>query len=302
MKEVLQKTKISSPLTTAVFVFLALLFPLSASAQSFESSPSAPTICRFESTTVIGTGGSVTSADESNQPSETACRQFCNRLYELANERGDISFAQCRFQGQAISWTVEPVDAVKNKKVFYSCVVRYPESVVFENSKEKEQCFDLTKPDFGSMTEGQARSYCYDYCSVHTEAAGSLKGEACFFITTHSCSNYKEAGSLIEGYGGPPFEEVLEVIRGARDPQTGIDQVGQATPVVLVGRLTRIAMGGIGMITLVMFLYGGITWMTARGNTEKAGTAMRIFLWGGLGVIVTLASYAIVDFVFEAFR
>lgn len=70
----------------------------------------------------------------------------------------------------------------------------------------------------------------------------------------------------------------------------------------LIGIIVRGVMGVIGTVALVMMLYGGITWMTARGNSESTQKARDTILWAGLGIILIFASYALVDFVFEIFR
>ncbi len=70
----------------------------------------------------------------------------------------------------------------------------------------------------------------------------------------------------------------------------------------LIGIIVRGVMGVIGTVALVMMLYGGITWMTARGNSESTQKARDTILWAGLGIVLIFASYALVDFVFEIFR
>lgn len=70
----------------------------------------------------------------------------------------------------------------------------------------------------------------------------------------------------------------------------------------LIGNAIQTLMGLLGSVALVMFVYGGVLWMTAMGNGEKTKKATQIIIWSSLGVIVILASWTIVDFVFEAFR
>ena len=41
--------------------------------------------------------------------------------------------------------------------------------------------------------------------------------------------------------------------------------------------------------------------MTAHGKAEQTGKAMATILWGGLGIVVIFASYAIVGFVLQVF-
>ncbi|OGB81033.1 MAG: hypothetical protein A2535_09020 [Burkholderiales bacterium RIFOXYD2_FULL_59_8] len=61
-------------------------------------------------------------------------------------------------------------------------------------------------------------------------------------------------------------------------------------------------MGVMGSIALAMFIYGGVLWMIAAGNAERSKKGMQIIVWSALGVMVILASYVIVSFVFEAFK
>ncbi len=70
----------------------------------------------------------------------------------------------------------------------------------------------------------------------------------------------------------------------------------------LIGVIIKGLMGIIGTVALVMMLYGGILWMTARGNSETTTKARDTILWAGLGIVVIFASYALVDFIFEIFR
>lgn len=79
---------------------------------------------------------------------------------------------------------------------------------------------------------------------------------------------------------------------------SGLNKLGETDIQKLIGRFIRIVIGVIGTIALLMFVYGGLLWMTSAGNAEKTKKAMDIILWSSLGVIVILASYAIVNFVF----
>lgn len=85
---------------------------------------------------------------------------------------------------------------------------------------------------------------------------------------------------------------------GVRD----LNQFGTKELTKLIGEGIKVVMGILGSVALMMFVYAGVLWMTASGNAEREKKAMQILVWSSLGVIVILSSYAIVDFVFEAFR
>lgn len=83
---------------------------------------------------------------------------------------------------------------------------------------------------------------------------------------------------------------------------SNLNKLGTTDVSALVGRLIKTGLGVIGSIALVMFLYGGILWMTSAGNAEGTKKAMDIILWAALGVIVILGSYGLVDFVLQTFQ
>lgn len=85
-------------------------------------------------------------------------------------------------------------------------------------------------------------------------------------------------------------------------PTAALNPLAVTSVQALVGNAIQTLMGLIGSIALVMFVYGGVLWMTAMGNAEKTKKATQIIIWSSLGVLVILFSYALVNFVFEAFR
>ncbi len=66
-----------------------------------------------------------------------------------------------------------------------------------------------------------------------------------------------------------------------------------------IGRAISFLTMAIGSLLLLFYVYAGILWMTAMGNSERTGKAKQIVVWSTLGVIVVLASYAIIKFVFS---
>jgi len=56
-------------------------------------------------------------------------------------------------------------------------------------------------------------------------------------------------------------------------------------------------LGVMGLILLVLFVIGGITWMTSEGNAEKLKKARGLLIHAIIGLIIILVSYALIDFV-----
>jgi len=69
------------------------------------------------------------------------------------------------------------------------------------------------------------------------------------------------------------------------------------TPQALIGRIIDSVLGVVGSIALLMFVYGGLTWMTSSGNDEKVKKGRDIILWSAIGLVVIFMSYALTRFV-----
>jgi hypothetical protein len=72
------------------------------------------------------------------------------------------------------------------------------------------------------------------------------------------------------------------------------------TPQQLIGRIINAALGIVGSIALLMFIYGGFTWMLAGGNSEAVSKGKNILIWSVIGLVIIFSSYALVKFVFTS--
>ena len=61
--------------------------------------------------------------------------------------------------------------------------------------------------------------------------------------------------------------------------------------------IVRYLMTFLGIIAVVIILLGGFKWMTAAGNEDKVAEAKKLIVAGIIGLIIILASFAIVKFV-----
>lgn len=69
---------------------------------------------------------------------------------------------------------------------------------------------------------------------------------------------------------------------------------------IIIGNIIRAVLGIVGSIALLMFIYGGITWLISQGNQEKVKTAKEILVWATLGLVVIFAGYILVEFIIKA--
>lgn len=113
-----------------------------------------------------------------------------------------------------------------------------------------------------------------------------------------SCDQYiKEA----EGYSGVASTQTVGVLKKeAADVLNPMKfKTGSRGVNELIGRFVYALTFTMGTMLLAFYIYAGILWMTSAGNSEKVGLAKKIVVWSTLGVVVMLASYAIVSFVFK---
>ena len=82
------------------------------------------------------------------------------------------------------------------------------------------------------------------------------------------------------------------------NPLTG-NQKSDDIP-VLLGKIINYAMGIIGSLALVMFIYGGAVWMLSRGNQEQVSKGKNIIIWATLGLAIIFTAYALIRFVILA--
>ena len=72
----------------------------------------------------------------------------------------------------------------------------------------------------------------------------------------------------------------------------GADSVNE-----LVGRVINSLMGIVGSLALLMFVYGGLIWMTSSGSQDKVKKGKDILLWSAVGLIVIFGAYALTKFI-----
>ncbi len=60
-----------------------------------------------------------------------------------------------------------------------------------------------------------------------------------------------------------------------------------------VGTAINAALGLVGLIFLVLMVYAGFLWMTARGDSEKVDSAQKIIIASVIGLVIVVSAYAI---------
>ena len=89
------------------------------------------------------------------------------------------------------------------------------------------------------------------------------------------------------------YLEVTAKAAGFPEPKT----VGE-----IIGALIGTVLSFLGIIFLILVLYGGFVWMTSMGNEYKVQKAKDILTQAVIGVIIVVSAYAITFFVFSALQ
>lgn len=92
------------------------------------------------------------------------------------------------------------------------------------------------------------------------------------------------------------LEEGLDVVEGElEDSLAG----GDADPRTVAAKIINIALGFLGIIAVVLVLYGGFMWMTAAGNEERVTKAKQILTAALIGLIIIIMAWALTRFVMD---
>ena len=87
----------------------------------------------------------------------------------------------------------------------------------------------------------------------------------------------------------------------------GLDQAAtfglSTTPlIVIVGRAIQIFLGLLGIIAVLLIMYGGFIWMTAAGDPAKVEKAKKILINAIIGIIIILSAFTLVSFLLGWFK
>ena len=73
--------------------------------------------------------------------------------------------------------------------------------------------------------------------------------------------------------------------------------LGQQDPRETAANIIKAALGILGIVAVVIVLWGGVMWMTAGGSEDKVGKAKKILFSGIIGLVIILSAFALTQFV-----
>ncbi len=69
----------------------------------------------------------------------------------------------------------------------------------------------------------------------------------------------------------------------------------------IIANAIKLVLGIVGVLALIMFIYGGILWMTSGGNVEQVKKGKNTLVWATLGLAIVFFSYSLVTFIIKKF-
>lgn len=164
--------------------------------------------------------------------------------------------------------------------------------------------------DIGAMTDPEGstatlESNCTERCTLAADAYSGPGGPV----------SYENMSlSACEGTGAPITPTVpSEDSGGSTGAVTGAGgSRGAPTPTLpnplggttdirtIIGRVIKAALGISGSIALLMFVWGGMLWLTSGGSPERIKKGKDAIVWAVLGLVLIFGSYAILNFVLGA--
>lgn len=108
------------------------------------------------------------------------------------------------------------------------------------------------------------------------------------------------APNLVFGYSFLKDSGAQETAEGTGHAGSNVFVPGELTAGMAV--IIYIVLSLVGIIFLLLMMYGGYLWMTAQGNDQQVEKSKRIIISAILGLVIVMSAYAISWFVVNAFQ
>jgi len=103
-------------------------------------------------------------------------------------------------------------------------------------------------------------------------------------------------------YGQGVFAEKIDPVTSLENTAKTAGLVGdnpESDITIIIAHVVNLVLGFLGIIFLILVIYGGFMRMTAAGDADKIKKSMKIITSAAIGVFIILAAYAITNFVFN---
>lgn len=117
----------------------------------------------------------------------------------------------------------------------------------------------------------------------------------CFTTTTTAPAFAKEDDNSnpVCGNANVPLE--IQAASGCPDAKTDL-----ADPSTIVGNVIKAVVGVLGLVAIVVIVYGGVQYMTSTGDSGKTKKARETIIYAAVGLVICALAFAITQFVIDS--
>lgn len=80
-----------------------------------------------------------------------------------------------------------------------------------------------------------------------------------------------------------------------REVEVLVNPLGTTDIRIVIGNVIKGLLGLAGIAALLMFVYGGILWVTSGGKPEQVKKGKDTLIWAVIGIVVLFSAYALVS-------
>ena len=91
----------------------------------------------------------------------------------------------------------------------------------------------------------------------------------------------------------------LDKLKAVGGSAYGLGEAQPRGPVEIIGGIIKIGLNIVGLIFLILMIYGGFLWMTARGDEQKVTKSKELLEAAIIGLVIVFAAYGITYFVVD---
>lgn len=154
------------------------------------------------------------------------------------------------------------------------------------------KCAEKNKECF-SILSTETRVVCGDYTCEKDQICDSQQ-ISCVANTTGGATG---GGSTVSGTVGPTIVSLVNPM-GGEDADN--KRSGDVDMRKILGNIIAKAMGMLGGVALLVFVYGGFEWLTSAGSPEKVKKGSQAMIWAVVGLFLIFGAYAIIRMFFTA--
>lgn len=222
-------------------------------------------------------------------------KQNNKRLFRVSGKKGPLDTAwffegyfNFNEQGCGVTFTGDQ-DEVKNSVITHfqgtSCRYFEPFCCCKPSGKELNDCqrhvtYDPNK-NFAPICDGLPAEY--------RPAKLTTKGMTCQELEQKSKVKPPDNPGYVSGIDPRAEAKIL-------------NKIGFSGLTGIIGQVVKLLLAFIGSISLALYVYAGVLWMTASGESAKIEKSKEIIVWTTLGVAMMLGSYLVVTYLFGFFK